>query len=636
MADACLAAIGVETSAAAVGAHYGPGLLDGWLVDDQDKDAVDAPGTGRDRGPGRPLYMTDVAASAEIARAAIDLALELRAVTASGSRPARAQLTVLPVTGLPEITAGDDLAALIAEAAAGRTRPAPTATSWSITSKIVSKAEDRVVAGDRDAAIDAETVRVVARRGPTTISQTRHGLVLAAAGVDESNTEPGTLVLLPVDPDGSARTAAQGDQRASGARLGVLITDTMGRPWRAGQTDTAIGAAGVMPLRDHRGQPDTFGNLLEVTVAAVADEIAAAADLIKQKTTGVPVAIVRGLADLVTDAAGPGAAAMIRPAEEDMFRLGAADVLTARRTVREFSPAPVSPDAVRRAIAAAITAPAPASQSAVAIRRAGDRQQARTRLLDDMLAAWKADLAADGFTPEQIARRVQRGEPLRRAPLIIVPCLVADAAHAYPDARRNASERAMFLVAMGAAIENLLVALAVDGLGSCWISSTLFCREVTTRALGVPADWEPMGAIGVGHRGRARPGPARPRPRRVHPAALGPAMSVVISLSARIGSAAGGLPPGSLTKEPARAGDARAPETPVPETPAPRMAASAGPPPPGRARRAACEPCCAGTLRSGGCGQRGCCRSPATASASSHSCCTPPSISAAASRSRCC
>ncbi len=376
-----------------------------------------------------------------------------------------------------------------------------------VTSKIVSKAEDRVVKGDRDSAIRAETVRIVARRGPTTISQTRHGLVMAAAGVDESNTEPGTLVLLPVDPDASAEALRKSVTERAGVRLGVIITDTMGRPWRAGQTDTAIGAAGVVPVRDHRGQTDTFGNLLEVTIAAVADEIAAAADLVKQKTTGVPVAIVRGLSDLVTDAAGPGAAALIRPAEEDMFRLGAADVLTARRTVREFTAAPVSPAAVRRTIAAAITAPAPHHSEPWRFAVL-ESAESRTRLLDDMLAAWKSDLAADGFTAEQIARRVRRGEPLRKAPLIIVPCLVADAAHTYPDGRRNASERAMFLVAMGAAIENLLVALAVEGLGSCWISSTLFCREVTVEALGLPADWEPMGAIGVGH--PAAPAPDRP------------------------------------------------------------------------------------------------------------------------------
>jgi coenzyme F420-0:L-glutamate ligase / coenzyme F420-1:gamma-L-glutamate ligase len=427
-------------------------------------------------------------------------------VTSQQFTPGPAQLTVLPLTGLPEIVAGADLAPLIADAALA----GPGLLEGDIiviTSKIVSKAEDRVISGDRDDAIRAETVRVVARRGPTTISQTRHGLVMAAAGVDESNTEPGTLVLLPVDPDASAQRLRKALGERAGVRLGVIITDTMGRPWRAGQTDAAIGAAGVTPLRDHRGQTDTFGNLLEVTVAAVADEIAAAADLIKQKTTGVPVAIVRGLSELVTDAAGPGASAIIRPAAEDMFRLGAADVLTARRTVREFTSAPVSPDAVRRGIAAAVTAPAPHHSQPWRFAVV-ESAQARTKLLDDMLAAWQADLAADGFTAEQIARRVRRGDPLRKAPLIIVPCLVADAAHTYPDARRNASERTMFVVAMGAAIENLLVALAVEGLGSCWISSTLFCREIATQSLGLPADWEPMGAIGVGH--PAAPAPDRP------------------------------------------------------------------------------------------------------------------------------
>jgi coenzyme F420-0:L-glutamate ligase/coenzyme F420-1:gamma-L-glutamate ligase len=415
-------------------------------------------------------------------------------------------LTIIPVGGLPEIKAGDDLAAHIADAALA----GPGLTDGDIlvvTSKIVSKAEDRVIRADRESAIDAETVRVVARRGPTRISQTRHGLVLAAAGVDESNTEPGTVVLLPVDPDGSARRLRKAVSERCGARIGLVITDTMGRPWRAGQTDTAIGAAGVQPLRDHRGQQDTFGNLLEVTVAAVADEIAAAADLVKQKTAQIPVAIVRGLADLVSDADGPGAAALIRPAEEDMFRLGSTDVLTARRTVREFTAAPVPAAAVRRAIAAAITAPAPHHSQPwrfVVVESAA----ARTRLLDDMLAAWRADLTADGFSPDQITRRVRRGDVLRRAPLQIVPCLVADAAHEYPDDRRNAAERAMFLVSMGAAVENLLVALAVDGLGSCWVSSALFCREAAAGALGLPADWEPMGTIGVGY--PAQPAPDRP------------------------------------------------------------------------------------------------------------------------------
>src|SRR6185312_15349834 len=266
-------------------------------------------------------------------------------------------------------------------------------------------------------------------------------------------------------------------------------------------------AAGLLPLCDYRGQADTFGRPLEVTVTAVADEVAAAADLVKGKLSGIPVAIVRGRADLVTDADGPGAQALIRPADEDMFRYGSADVLTARRTVREFTADPVDQAAVRRSIAAALTAPAPHHSTPCRFAVLAS-PQARTRLLDDMLAAWITDLRGDGFTEEQIARRVRRGEPLRRAPLIIVPCLVTDAAHSYPDDRRAAAEREMFVAAAGAAVQNLLVALAVEGLGSCWVSSTMFCRPVAVAALGLPDGWQPMGAVGVGH--PAAPPPDRP------------------------------------------------------------------------------------------------------------------------------
>ncbi len=416
-----------------------------------------------------------------------------------------AALTVSPVTGLPEITAGADLAALIAEAA-------PDLRDGDVlvvTSKIVSKAEGRVTAGSREQAIEAETVRVVARRGATTIAQTRHGLVLAAAGVDESNTAPGTVVLLPEDPDGSARRLRKALHARTGRRLGVVITDTMGRPWRAGQTDNAIGAAGVAVVRDYRGEADTFGNILEVTVAAVADEVAAAADLVKGKTLRVPVAVVRGLAGLVTEQDGPGARALIRPADEDMFRYGSADVPLARRTIRAFTAEPVDGQAVRRAVATALTAPAPHHSQPwrfVILESA----QARTALLDAMREAWIADLRHDGFTQEQIVRRIRRGEPLRNAPLIVVPCLVTDAAHEYPDERRAAAEQAMFTVSMGAAVQNLLVALAVEGIGSAWISSTLFCQDVAARAMDLPDGWRPMGAIAVGHAAEQ----ARPRPPR--------------------------------------------------------------------------------------------------------------------------
>jgi coenzyme F420-0:L-glutamate ligase / coenzyme F420-1:gamma-L-glutamate ligase len=172
-------------------------------------------------------------------------------------------LTVIGVPGLPEIAPGADLARLIGDAA-------PDLRDGDIlvvTSKIVSKAEGRVVRADRERAIDDEAVRVVARRGQTRIVETRHGLVLAAAGVDSSNTAAGTVVLLPEAPDGSARQLRKALAERRGVNVGVVITDTMGRPWRVGQTDAAIGAAGVAPLRDHRGQPDTFGNQLEVTVA---------------------------------------------------------------------------------------------------------------------------------------------------------------------------------------------------------------------------------------------------------------------------------------------------------------------------------------------------------------------------------
>jgi coenzyme F420-0:L-glutamate ligase / coenzyme F420-1:gamma-L-glutamate ligase len=413
------------------------------------------------------------------------------------------ELTVTPVTGLPEIAAGDDLAALISAAAPGLR----DGDILVVTSKIISKAEGRVITSGREEAIDREAVRVVARRGQTRIVTTRHGLVLAAAGVDSSNTAPGTVVLLPEDPDGSARALRKALGERRGVSVGVVITDTMGRPWRNGQTDTAIGVAGLLPLRDLRGQRDTFGNALEVTVAAIGDEIAAAGDLVKGKTAQVPVALLRGLAELVTGADGPGAAALIRPVADDMFRLGTADVLAERRTVRDFTAEPVDAAAVRRSIAAALTAPAPHHSEPWRFAVL-ETPAARTRLLDDMLAAWIADLRSDGFTSDQIARRVRRGEPLRRAPLIIVPCLAADAAHRYPDERRNASERTMFVVSIGAAVQNLLVALATEGLGSCWVSSTLFCPRVASAALRLPPGWEPMGAIGVGH--PAAPPPPRP------------------------------------------------------------------------------------------------------------------------------
>ncbi|MFI5532214.1 coenzyme F420-0:L-glutamate ligase [Kitasatospora sp. NPDC051853] len=413
---------------------------------------------------------------------------------------------VLPVAGLPEIEPGTDLAELIAKA--GEFEDGDVVV---VTSKIVSKAEGRIVeAADREAAIDAETVRVVARRGRSRIVENRNGLVMAAAGVDASNTAPGTVLLLPADPDASARALRARLQQLTGRRLGVLITDTFGRPWRNGLTDVAIGAAGVAVLEDHRGRRDSHGNELTLTVTATADELAAAGDLVKGKASGVPVAVVRGLAGAVTEEDGEGIRPLLRPVVDDLFRMGTSEALreavTLRRTVRSFTAEPVDPEAVRRAVAAAVTAPAPHHTTPwrfVLVETA----EVRERLLDAMLAAWRRDLAElDGWDEAKIARRTARGNVLRDAPYLVVPCLVTDGSHDYPDARRAAAEREMFVVAMGAGVQNLLVTLAGEGYGSAWVSSTMFCRDTVREVLDLPDGWDPMGAVAVGRPAEAPKG----------------------------------------------------------------------------------------------------------------------------------
>jgi len=239
--------------------------------------------------------------------------------------PAPGELRILPVRGIGEIRARDDLGGIIADAC-----DADPATALRdgdvlvVTQKVVSKAEDRIEAIDPDdprghkAIVERESVRILRRRGDLIISETAHGFVCANAGVDLSNIEEGYAALLPVDADRSARRIRDAIRHRRGVDVAVIVSDTFGRPWRRGLTDVAIGCAGILPIADLRGSTDSLGRELQVTEVCIVDELAAAADLVCGKASGVPVALCRGI-----DPAwlGEGSVAqLVRHPSEDLFR----------------------------------------------------------------------------------------------------------------------------------------------------------------------------------------------------------------------------------------------------------------------------------------------------------------------------
>lgn len=416
-------------------------------------------------------------------------------------------IQILPITGLPRFRAGDDLAGALATAADWLR----TGDILVVTSKIISKVEGRMVPAPTDpeardiarrALVDSEAVRVVARKGRTLITENKLGIVQAASGVDGSNVDGDELALLPTDPDASAAALRASLRDRLGIDVAVLITDTMGRAWRVGQTDVAIGAAGIAVTHPYEGSVDEYGNPLIVTDIAVADELAAAADLVKGKLGEIPVAVVRGLTPREN---GTTARDLLRPGEEDLFWLGTAEAIDVgrrqavlmRRSVRDFTDEPVPADVMRAAFADALTAPAPHHSRPVRFVWLRDRTR-RVALLDAMARKWRHDLTDDGKTESSISKRVARGQLLYRAPEVVIPVLTGDGRHDYPDDRRTAAEHTMFTVAAGAAVQGLLVALAVRDVGSCWVGSTIFAPDVVRAELGLPDDWEPLGAVAIG------------------------------------------------------------------------------------------------------------------------------------------
>ena len=248
------------------------------------------------------------------------------------------EIRIFGVTGIPEVSPGDDLAALIVQAAQAQGTPLEEDDLLVVTQKAVSKAEGCLVdlnsvepsefaqsladQWDKDPrhveVVLRESRRLVRMDHGVIIAETRHGLVCANAGVDASNIPGDTCVsLLPVDPDASARRVRTGVMERTGRTVGVIISDTFGRPWRTGTTDVAIGTAGISPLKDYRGEEDPYGYLLRVSIIATADEAAGAAEMVNRKTQGVPVAVVRGVQYERTPDAS---AALLRESATDLFR----------------------------------------------------------------------------------------------------------------------------------------------------------------------------------------------------------------------------------------------------------------------------------------------------------------------------
>lgn len=389
-------------------------------------------------------------------------------------------IEIVPIHGIAEISPGDDLGAIVSEALSDARFQLQDGDVVVVTQKVVSKAEGRVVPeapGGKANWVARETRRVVARRGDLVIAETHHGFVCANAGVDASNVADGYLTLLPEDPDASADGIRAALRAWSGAEVAVVITDTFGRTWRQGLVNVAIGCAGLPALVDLRGTKDGTGRVLEATVLALADEVAAASGLVMGKADGTPAAVVRGI-----HAEGPQlpASALVRPAEEDLFRESPFQSLLSLTQATGFGPGEVDADVVLEALEAAGRA-----------LRPGDGQP-WVLMADSTPGEMRAKLAA-------AAKDVETSGLLVSAPVVIVgfagPRIPRPEGDDWSDPAWGAA-----LLSGGAALQNVMLAFHAFGFASRWLPPSRFTSSAVREALAFDeARHVLMGALAVGH-----------------------------------------------------------------------------------------------------------------------------------------
>jgi dehydro coenzyme F420 reductase / coenzyme F420-0:L-glutamate ligase / coenzyme F420-1:gamma-L-glutamate ligase len=387
-------------------------------------------------------------------------------------------IEVIPIREVPEIVPGDDLAGILGRALSRQRVALQDDDVVVVTQKVVSKAEGRVVPEapvGKAGWVAREARRIVARRGDLVVAETRHGFVCANAGVDASNVADGYLTLLPVDPDASAEVIRTALSASTGARIAVVITDTFGRPWRQGLVNVAIGCAGLPALVDLRGTKDGVGRVLEATVEALADEVAAASGLVMGKADGIPAAIVRGLR---FEGGALPAGALVRPPGEDLFRESAMQALISWSEDGAFGPGDVAPDLVQEALLAAGSALGTGNgRSWLLVEAArGPRREA-------LVAAAEGDAA----------------KVIATAPVVVVLSAGPPVAPggAYEQTHGGRDE---VLLSAGAAMQNVVLAFHALGLASCWIPPSQFAASPAASGLGMVTGGELLGAIAAGRR----------------------------------------------------------------------------------------------------------------------------------------